>query len=199
MTLSRLMLMCVLGLCLSCSKQSPTQVEGEKTQEGGVAVVLETSLGEIQLLLDDKAAPVSVANFLFYVDQGFYRQTLFHRVIPGFMAQGGGFEPGMKKKETAPPIMNESANGLHNVRGTIAMARTNQPDSATSQFFINVADNLRLDAQGERPGYAVFGKVTGGMDVVDRIVSVPTTSAGPYANVPGEDVLILDARRVDLP
>jgi len=156
-------------------------------------VVMETSLGTITLELDGDKAPATTANFLAYVDAKHYDNTLFHRVIDGFMIQGGGFEPGMKQKPTKPAIKNESANGLANKRGTVAMARTSNPDSATAQFFINVVDNDFLDrakAQ-DRVGYCVFGKVTGGMDVVDKIKATPTGDG----DAPVKDVLIKSVRR----
>ena len=155
-------------------------------------VVMETSLGTIKIELNEDRAPISVQNFLSYVDDKFYDNTIFHRVIDGFMIQGGGFEAGMKQKQTRAPIKNESPNGLSNVRGSIAMARTNNPDSATAQFYINVADNARsLDA----PRYCVFGKVTEGMDVVDKIKAVNTGSRGGHQDVPTQDVLIKSVRR----
>jgi cyclophilin family peptidyl-prolyl cis-trans isomerase len=161
-------------------------------------VVLETSLGTVRIVLDRDKAPLSVANFLQYVRSGHYDGTIFHRVIPGFMVQGGGFDAGMKQKATQPPVRNEASNGLHNRRGTVAMARTNDPDSATSQFFINVKDNTALDYAGARnPGYAVFGEVVEGMGVVERIVAVPTTTRGPYADVPKIAVIIKSAREAD--
>src|SRR5215813_490396 len=150
----------------------------------GTFVALETSLGSIKLELDPAKAPLTVANFLSYVDDGFYDGTVFHRVIPDFMIQGGGFEPGMKQKKTKPAIKNESPNGLSNARGSIAMARLPDPDSATAQFFINVVDNSRgLD----KPRYCVFGKVVEGMDVVDKIKAVSTGRRGPHENVPMQD------------
>ena len=130
-------------------------------------VVLDTSFGKIEIELDPVKAPISTDNFLKYVDSGFYNNTIFHRVIPGFMVQGGGFTSQMAQKPTRDPIKNEASNGLHNVRGTLSMARTSNPNSATSQFFINVADNAFLDP-GRDAGYAVFAKVVNGMDVVDR-------------------------------
>jgi cyclophilin family peptidyl-prolyl cis-trans isomerase len=155
-------------------------------------VVMETSLGTIKLELDDVKAPLTVANFLSYVDENFYDNTVFHRVIPDFMIQGGGFQPGLRQKTTKSPIKNESPNGLSNVRGSIAMARTNDLDSATAQFFINVVDNSRnLD----KPRYCVFGKVTEGMDVVDKIKAVATGRRGTYENVPVQDVVIQSIRR----
>ena len=154
---------------------------------------IETSMGSITLELDDAKAPVTVANFLDYAKAGHYDGTIFHRVIDGFMIQGGGFTKAMDQKPTKPPIKNEAANGLLNKRGTIAMARTMVVDSATSQFFINLVDNGFLDftaptAQGY--GYAVFGRVTDGLDVVDAIAKSRTRSVGPYENVPEEAVVI---------
>jgi cyclophilin family peptidyl-prolyl cis-trans isomerase len=160
-------------------------------------VILETSLGNITLELYPDKAPDTVKNFLSYVESGFYDGTIFHRVIPGFMVQGGGMTPGMNEKTTRPPIKNEAANGLSNTRGTIAMARTQVIDSATAQFFINVADNNFLDHRDNSMqgfGYCVFGKVLEGMEVADKIVAVPTKTAGFYENVPVDDVLIVKAK-----
>ena len=167
----------------------------------GVRVLLATSAGNITLQLDAEKAPRSAANFLEYVKAGHYDGTVFHRVIDGFMIQGGGFTAQLTQKETKPPVQNEADNGLKNERGTIAMARTSAPDSATSQFFINVADNKALnfrsaDAQGY--GYTVFGKVVDGMDVVDRIAKAPTGAGGPFPkDVPTEKVVINKAVVVD--
>jgi cyclophilin family peptidyl-prolyl cis-trans isomerase len=160
-------------------------------------VVMETSLGVIEIELDPAAAPKTVANFLAYVDAGHYDGLIFHRVIPTFMIQGGGFEPGMKQKKTNPPIPNESGNGLSNARGAVAMARTNVPDSATSQFFINVKDNDFLDKANaaDRVGYCVFGRVTKGMDVVDQIKAVKTNTVGGHGDVPMQDVVIQSVTR----
>jgi peptidyl-prolyl cis-trans isomerase B (cyclophilin B) len=160
-------------------------------------VVMETSLGTMKIELDGDKAPVTVANFLAYVDDGFYDGTIFHRVIPDFMIQGGGFEPGMSQKKTKAAITNESGNGLQNKRGTLAMARTSNPNSATSQFFINVNDNGFLDkAQAQdRVGYCVFGKVTEGLDVLDKIKAVPTGNKAGHQNVPSADVVIQSVRR----
>ena len=157
-----------------------------------VKVTMETSKGTIELELDKGKAPISVANFVAYAKKGHYDGTIFHRVIPGFMIQGGGFTAEMNQKATDAPIKNEGGNGLANKRGTIAMARTPIPDSATSQFFINVADNAMLDRanSGDGVGYAVFGKVTKGMDIADAIVGVPTKRVGPHANVPAEPITI---------
>src|SRR5262249_9110781 len=155
-------------------------------------VVMETSQGTIRLELDGDKAPVTVANFLGYVDDQFYDGTIFHRVMPDFMIQGGGFEPGMRQKRTRAPIKNEAPNGLSNERGTIAMARTSDPDSATAQFFINVVDNA---AHLDRARYCVFGRVVEGMDVVDKIKGVRTGRHGQHENVPVEDVVIRSVRR----
>ena len=155
--------------------------------------VIETSMGTITLELDDAKAPETVANFVKYAKDGHYDGTIFHRVIDGFMIQGGGFTKDMNQKETRQPIRNEAMNGLKNVRGTIAMARTMVVDSATSQFFINLVDNNFLDFQSPTPqgfGYAVFGKVTDGMSVVDAIAKVKTGFAGPHPNVPDVAIVI---------
>jgi len=157
-------------------------------------VLLETTNGQIEIELDPVKAPISTKNFLEYVDKGFYNNTIFHRVIPGFMVQGGGFTQQMQQKDTNAPIKNEHKNGLVNVRGPLSMARTSVPDSATSQFFINVKDNDFLD-QGD--GYAVFGKVVKGMDVVDIIVNSPTTTRGGMKDVPADPVFIKSAKRID--
>jgi len=162
-----------------------------------VPVRMKTSLGEIRLELYPDKAPATVQNFLDYANSGFYDGTIFHRVIGSFMIQGGGFTPDMQKKPTREPIANEANNGLSNRRGTIAMARMPQPHSATSQFFINVQNNVNLDYRGEREwGYAVFGQVTAGMDVVDAIRFVETTRKGPYSDVPVEPVVIEEVRVV---
>ena len=156
-------------------------------------VILNTNHGSITIELDDEHAPKTVENFLNYANEGFYNNTVFHRVINGFMIQGGGFEPGMKQKPTKAQIKNEANNGLKNTTGTIAMARTNDPHSATAQFFINVADNDFLNFKSESPqgwGYAVFGKVTDGMDVVNKIKGVKTGTSGFHQDVPKEDVVI---------
>ena len=158
-------------------------------------VVLATSEGDITIELDREKAPRTVDNFIQYVKSGHYDGTIFHRVIDNFMIQGGGMQPSMIEKATRAPIPLESRNGLQNLRGTVAMARTMVPDSATSQFFINVRDNAFLDAANARDGngYAVFAKVVAGMDIVDRIKAVPTTSRGPHQNVPVTPIIIRKA------
>jgi cyclophilin family peptidyl-prolyl cis-trans isomerase len=161
-------------------------------------VVFDTTAGPVSIELDPAKAPISVENFLKYVDAGFYDGLIFHRVIPGFMIQGGGFDASMKEKTEGirGPIKNEASNGLSNKRGTISMARTSDPDSASSQFFISVADNARsLDARPGSAGYAVFGKVVAGMDAVDAIVKVDTGQRGPHGDVPLKPVLIKSAKR----
>ena len=162
-------------------------------------VKLTTSMGAVTLELDEAKAPQTVANFLKYVDAGHYDGTIFHRVIDGFMIQGGGFTKDMRQKPTNAPVKNESTNGLKNQNYTVAMARTGVRDSATSQFFINVKDNAFLDYSGESPngwGYAVFGRVVEGQDVVDKIRKVPTGNAGGHQDVPREAVVIEKAERV---
>jgi len=162
-------------------------------------VVLHTSMGDITLALDAENAPSSVENFLQYVRDGHYDNTVFHRVIDGFMIQGGGMEPGMKQKPTRGPVANEAGNGLKNTKYSVAMARTSDPHSATAQFFINVADNAFLDHKGPSPqgwGYCVFGKVVDGTDVVDRIRSVATGTSGFHQDVPKNDVVIRKAEEV---
>jgi peptidyl-prolyl cis-trans isomerase B (cyclophilin B) len=162
-------------------------------------VLMDTSMGTIKIELFQDKAPGTVKNFLRYVDEKHYDGTVFHRVIPTFMIQGGGFQPGMREKRTHEPIKNESDNGLSNQRGTIAMARTPAPNSATAQFFINVKDNTFLDRANaqDRVGYCVFGKVIQGMDVVDKIKAVETGQRGPHGDVPLQDVVIKSVRRAD--
>jgi cyclophilin family peptidyl-prolyl cis-trans isomerase len=162
-----------------------------QAQEKNPVVVMDTSHGKIKIELNAAKAPLTVKNFLQYVDDKFYDGTIFHRVIADFMIQGGGLEPGLKQKKTRDPIKNESTNGLSNERGTIAMARTDDPDSATAQFFINVVDNKRLD----QIRYCVFGRVIEGLDVVDKIRQVETERRDMYKDVPVKDVLIRSVRR----
>jgi cyclophilin family peptidyl-prolyl cis-trans isomerase len=158
-----------------------------------VKVLVKTSMGDVTLELDRAKAPLSVANFVRYAESKHYDGTIFHRVIPGFMIQGGGFTAEMQQKPTQPPVKNEAGNGLKNLTGTVAMARTNVVDSATAQFFINAKDNAFLDHRDETPagfGYAVFGKVVGGMDVVKKIEGVATSTKGPHRDVPATPVVI---------
>jgi len=162
-------------------------------------VLLKTTKGDVTLELDAGSAPATVENFLQYVRDGHYDNTVFHRVIDGFMIQGGGMEPGLKQKPTRKPIANEATNGLKNRKYSVAMARTSEPHSATAQFFINVADNDFLDYKAPSAngwGYCVFGKVVGGQDVVDAITGVATGNAGFHQNVPKDDVLIVKAEEV---
>ena len=178
------------GLAGPTSAQEKT-VSDAKT----VKIVMETSKGTIELELDAAKAPKTVANFVSYVKKGHYDGTIFHRVIPGFMIQGGGFTPDMQQKSTDAPVENEAKNGLKNLRGTISMARTSNPQSATSQFFLVHQDSNFLDYPGQDGwGYCVFGKISKGLDVLDAIAAVKTTNAGMHQNVPAEPVLIKTAK-----
>lgn len=171
-----------------------------KMSDTQTKVKMTTSLGAIVIHLDHAKAPVSAANFVEYVKSGFYDGTIFHRVIPGFMAQGGGFDNGFNQKSTNAPIKNEADNGLKNKRGSIAMARTNDPHSATAQFFINYKDNSFLDHTSPTPsgwGYAVFGEVTEGMDVVDAMAKQPTGNRGMHQDVPKTDIVIEKAEIIE--
>lgn len=204
-----LKLLAFVGTCIAAASISGApfaahaQTEKAKTQKaakGGknVNVVIETSMGKIEVELNAESAPKTVANFLAYVDKKHYDGTIFHRVIPGFMVQGGGMDANMKEKSTGEPIKNEATNGLKNDRGTLAMARTNVVDSATAQFFINVKDNAFLNHKAPNPrefGYAVFGKVTSGIEVADQIVAVPRGRKGPHDDVPETPVTIISIRR----
>ena len=188
--MSRILLLC-LTLALA------PFVTADNTTPNPV-VVIKTSEGSFTLRLFRDKAPLAVENFLAYVDDGFYNGTIFHRVIPDFMIQGGGMLPDMSEKETRGPIANESKNRLHNTRGTVAMARTNEPDSATSQFFINVRNNLSLDWAPGRDGYTVFGEVIDGMKIVDYIVTAPTGKKGNHQNVPIEPITIIEVTHQSL-
>ncbi|MBD3162531.1 MAG: peptidyl-prolyl cis-trans isomerase [Candidatus Eisenbacteria bacterium] len=177
--------------------QSEPAVQSETKEDANPVVLMETSMGNIKLELYPEKAPKTVENFLGYVEDGFYDGTIFHRVIKNFMIQGGGFTPDMDQKQTGDPIPLESQSGLKNVRGSIAMARTANPNSATSQFFINHKDNPNLDyPKPDGNGYAVFGKVIEGMDTVDEIAKVKTTTKGPHGDVPAEPVVIKSAKVV---
>ncbi|MBI5783796.1 MAG: peptidyl-prolyl cis-trans isomerase [Gammaproteobacteria bacterium] len=182
-------LFAMLAICLFASSLHAA----DKVPAENPRVRLTTGLGVIELELYADKAPQTVRNFLAYVERGYYNGTIFHRVIPGFMIQGGGFVPGMREKTTGVPVKNEADNGLKNLAGTIAMARTSDPQSAAAQFFINTVDNPALDHRDKTDrgwGYAVFGKVTKGMDVVKKIESVSTHTVGPFQNVPAQDVVI---------
>jgi cyclophilin family peptidyl-prolyl cis-trans isomerase len=172
----------------------------QKAQEDGKTssshVLIKTSLGSFKVALFNEKTPITVNNFLSYADEGFYSDTIFHRVIPGFMIQGGGFQKDMVQKATKAPIKNEAQGFIPNKRGTIAMARTNNPDSATSQFFINVENNSFLNKSVSQAGYAVFGEVVEGMDVVDNIAATQTGRRGPYGDVPTKDIVILGVSRL---
>lgn len=186
--------LCMAMMSLSAWANPGQAPAAQAKTEANPVIRFETSLGGFTVELYPEKAPISVANFLRYVDSGFYAGTIFHRVISGFMIQGGGFTPDMVKKDTNAPIPLEVGKGLSNLRGTIAMARTSDPNSATSQFFVNVVNNRRLDNLGG--GYAVFGKVIEGMDTVDKIRATPTARKGQYGDVPVETVLIKSAQRV---
>ena len=191
------------GILLLCSLMSLTTLcfanedETMNKPQANPTVLFKTTAGDIKVELYPEKAPITVKNFLQYVEDGHYNQTIFHRVIPGFMIQGGGLSKEMKEKSGRAPIKNEADNDLHNERGTLAMARTSVVDSATAQFFINVANNGFLDFREKTPrgyGYAVFGKVIEGMDVVDKIVQAPTSNHGPHENVPVTAIEITDAK-----
>ncbi len=189
-------LVTVLGMVLAVTGTQAGQAVAETGDEGDrPMVVFETSQGSITLELFAEEAPVTVENFLEYVDDGFYDGTIFHRVIPGFVIQGGGFTEDMQQKDTRDPIRNEADNGLKNERGTLSMARTQEVNSATSQFFINLNDNAFLDHGSRDFGYAVFARVTEGMDVVDRIARVETGHHGMHQDVPTEPIVVERARR----
>ena len=189
--LQRLLALTIVVLLVACS-QAPVRPGAPSDPYPDVAI--ETSMGTFVVQLERARAPLTAANFLSYVNSGFYDGTLIQRVVPGFVIQGGGYTAAYVKKTTAAPIPNESGNGLENLRGTIAMARNAAPHSATAQFYINLADNLKLDPRPDRWGYAVFGQVVQGMDVVDTIAAVPTGKAGPFdKDAPLTPVVILKA------
>ena len=199
------LLFCLTAFCATSYAAEKTDGKSKDSDKGAKkveaaknpTVTMETSLGTIEVELFQDKAPISVENFLKYVSEGFFDKTIFHRVIPTFMIQGGGFTEDMKQKSTHAPIKNEAMNGLKNQRGTLAMARTSVVDSATAQFFINTVDNDFLNYSGPGPsyGYAVFGKVTKGMDVVDKIKAVPTTNKGMNENVPVSPVFIKSVKK----
>ena len=189
-------LLAAVVLGLGCDKEGDqAESQSKEIEPEKKMVKLETSMGDIVVELNEEAAPITVKNFLTYVEEGFYDGTIFHRVINNFMIQGGGFTEQMVRKPTKPPIFNEASNGLKNVRGSIAMARTDDPNSATSQFFINHEDNDPLDyVEKSNPGYAVFGMTVEGMDVVDAIAGVRTTVRLGMRDVPTDPVVIKSAK-----
>lgn len=188
---TRILVICsILFLSLASLQTAVSQSKPDT-----VEVVLSTSMGDLRIALFANKAPITVKNFLSYVDSGFYAGTTFHRVIPGFVIQGGGYTSDLHPKRTFPPIQNESNNGLSNEYGTLSMARTSDPHSATSQFFINLARNRSLDYGPRGWGYAVFGKVIDGMDVVEKIAAVPRTNRDVFQDVPIEPVVITSAKR----
>lgn len=187
---ARLALLAVTGLALAASA-------AETASAAKPVVELHTSAGDLRVELDAQRAPATVANFLQYVDSGFYNGLQFHRVVAGFVAQGGGYAADGSERPTRPSVKNESVGGLGNLRGTIAMARKPDPDSASAQFYFNLKDNAALDAKGDQPGYTVFGRVIKGEDVLDRIGSAPTTNnGGPFGQQPRDPILIITAKRI---
>jgi peptidyl-prolyl cis-trans isomerase A (cyclophilin A) len=189
----------LLGFGTGCIRHSPeaasTPSLSPMTAPAATQVVFKTSQGEFVLELDTERAPITAANFLAYVDAGHFDGMIFHRVIPGFMVQGGGFDASMRERSTRAPIKNEANNGLKNARGTVAMARTQVVDSATAQFFVNLVDNTFLDHGSRDFGYAVFGKVVSGMDIVDAISRTPTGRRGGHSDVPVSPIVIESAKR----
>ena len=185
-----------MALMVNQGFAKPVEPVGDKNNEEMVQVRMETSQGTIVLQLDQKRAPQTVKNFLSYVDKGFYSDLIFHRVIDGFMIQGGGFDKNMSQQITSTPVYNESSNGLPNKRGSIAMARTSDPHSATSQFYINLVDNNSLNYRAGQPGYTVFGEVVEGLEAVDAIAKVRTGFKAGHRDVPVEPVIIVKAERV---
>jgi cyclophilin family peptidyl-prolyl cis-trans isomerase len=188
-------LMATAAIGLLAPTVESVAVREKPVMESDSVVVMETSLGSIKIELFKDKAPLTVKNFLAYVDTRFYDGTIFHRVLPNFVIQGGGFKARLVEKKARDPIKNEAGNGLSNLRGTIAVARTSEPDSGTCQFFINVQHNKFLDSGNGQAGYCVFGKVSAGMDVVDKIRQVATGDRGGHQNVPQSDVIIKSMRR----
>lgn len=194
-----LLVMCALSVALPFSMAfSTSSAAQDETPLPNPQLQITTNYGSFTVRLFRDKAPITVENFLSYVEEGFYENTIFHRVIPNFMVQGGGFTADMQEKPTRDPIVNESRNRLHNIRGTLAMARTSDPDSATAQFFVNQRTNLSLDWAPSAPGYTVFGEVVEGMSVVDFIASSPVQQLGPHGNVPVDPVVITKIERKSL-
>jgi len=175
------------------AQEKKTEKADKAEKESNPLVIFETTKGKMTIELYAKEAPISVENFLAYVNEGFYAGTVFHRVIPRFVIQGGGMDADMNRMKTHAPIKNEADNGLKNLRGTLSMARTNDPNSATSQFFINLVDNVALDKSATSAGYAVFGKVIRGLDIMDAIAAVKTTTSGQYKDVPAQPITVTKA------
>lgn len=193
-----LLLTCLLAVVAGGANAENSAVSPDKNggQNPPPQVVLQTSLGDLKIALFPEQAPVTVENFLHYVDSGFYNGVIFHRVVPGFVVQGGGFDQEYQRKSTQAPIANESNNGLQNLRGTLSMARTNDPNSATSQFFINLKDNHQLDNRPMQPGYAVFGQLVEGLEVIDRMAEQPQGEhSGAFSNAPNTPIVIERAYR----
>jgi peptidyl-prolyl cis-trans isomerase A (cyclophilin A) len=190
-------LLLIIALCMLAASFAGTGSLSAQEKGGNPMVLVKTSMGSFKIELFEKEAPVTVKNFLNYVDKKFYDGTIFHRVMPGFVIQGGGFDKNMVQKSTLTPIQNEAKNGLKNLRGTLSMARTNDINSATSQFFVNLKNNAALDHVSDAQyGYAVFGKVVQGMDVIDKIAGVATGNKGPHQNVPVKPVIIESMTRI---
>jgi len=184
-------LLLIIALCVLATSFAGTGSLSAQEKGGNPMVLVKTSMGSFKIELFEKEAPITVKNFLNYVDKKFYDGTIFHRVMPGFVIQGGGFDKNMVQKSTLTPIQNEAKNGLKNLRATLSMARTNDINSATSQFFVNLKNNAALDHVSDAQyGYAVFGKVVQGMDVIDKIAGVSTGNKGPHQNVPVKPIII---------
>lgn len=193
-------MMSFAGLCFSETQQDKDKMTKQEQPIKNPVVLIKTAMGDIKVELNAEKAPISVKNFVQYVNDGHYNHTIFHRVIDGFMIQGGGFTKDLQQKPSRASIAIESDNGLQNKRGTLAMARTSDPNSASAQFFINTKDNSFLDFRGKNPrdyGYAVFGKVIDGMNVVDKIEKVKTGTKGPHENVPTDAVEIIEAKVIN--
>ena len=194
--LSQIIITALILFCISACSNSKENVTANNTkiEDTNNTVIFITNKGNIKIKLYPEKAPITVKNFLSYIDSGFYSNTIFHRIIPGFVIQGCGFSKEMDRKKTLPPIKNEADNGLKNLRGTLSMARTNDVNSATSQFFINLKNNVSLDHGSRDFGYAVFAEVFEGMEIVDKIASVKTTNS-PMPNIPVEQVVIESVKR----
>jgi peptidyl-prolyl cis-trans isomerase A (cyclophilin A) len=190
-------LLLIMSLCVFMASFGQVGSANAQEKSANPMILVKTSMGSFTIELYPKEAPITVANFLGYVDKKFYEGTTFHRIVPNFVIQGGGFDKGMVQKRTQPPIKNEATNGLKNLRGTLSMARTNDINSATSQFFVNLKNNGNLDhASDAQYGYAVFAKVVQGFEVIEKIAAVKTTSKGPHQDVPEKPVIIESMTRI---